>query len=77
MVEMDIIFGSFAKARLDHLAGKALVEYDTLLRQFDNDLFNWLVSGTAPPSDIASMDAWRELKTFVDSNNEELLGHKL
>jgi succinate dehydrogenase assembly factor 2 len=77
MVEMDIIFGSFANAKLEKLAGKALEEYDTLLRQFDNDLFNWLVSGNAPPAEIGSMGAWKELKTFVDDNNAELLGHRL
>ncbi|CUG06605.1 Hypothetical protein, putative [Bodo saltans] len=77
MVEMDIIFGSFANAKLESLAGKALEEYDILLRQFDNDLFNWLVSGSAPPAEISSMAAWKELKSFVDESNDELLGHRL
>lgn len=77
MVELDIICGSFAQARLSTLSDTALIEYDTLLRQYDNDLFNWLVSGKAPPADIAALGAWTELKQFVDANHEELLGHRL
>jgi succinate dehydrogenase flavin-adding protein (antitoxin of CptAB toxin-antitoxin module) len=77
MVEMDIIFGSFAQARLDQLSGVLLEGYDTLLRQYDNDLFNWLVSGQAPPAEIETLGAWKELKSFVDSNHDELLGHRL
>lgn len=77
MVEMDIIFGSFAKAKLQELSAAALSEYDTLLRQYDNDLFNWLVMGKAPPSDIASLEAWSALETFVKQNRKELLGHEL
>lgn len=77
MVEMDIIFGSFAQAKLDKLGGPVLREYDTLLRQYDNDLFNWLVSGQAPPSEISSLEAWKELKGFVERNRDELLGHRL
>lgn len=77
MVEMDIIFGSFARAVLPSMEEGKLLEYDTVLRQFDNDLNNWLVNGTAAPKEIEALGVWRDLRTFLEKNKEELLGHRL
>ena len=73
MVEMDILLGHFADEKLFQMDRKQLVEYDTLLRQFDNDLFRWLVSKQVPPNEITSLSVWEELMSFVENITEKNL----
>lgn len=77
MVEMDIIFGSFARERLDTFEREKLQEYDTLLRQFDNDLFNWLVMSQPAPETVTSLKIWNEIVTFVAKNKDSMRSHQL
>ena len=67
---MDIIFGTFAATQLEHMSEPALLEYDTLLRQYDNDLYNWIVARHEAPSDVAQLSAFQQLLTFVKDNRE-------
>ena len=45
--ENDIILGRFARAHLAELGADELVQYESLLENGDNDIFDWL-SGRAP-----------------------------
>ncbi|KEG12422.1 hypothetical protein DQ04_01731100 [Trypanosoma grayi] len=74
MVEMDIILGVFARQNLDTMTHAQLEEYDALLRQFDNDLFKWLVMGEAPPAAVAEMPTFAALQDFVQDEKLRLLG---
>lgn len=73
MVEMDLIFGHFARCRLATLDAAMLDEYDTLLKQLDSDLFRWLVAGAAAPEAIEGLSCYAELQRFVKEEREELL----
>lgn len=75
MVEMDLIFGHFARCKLEALEAELLPEYDTLLKQYDNDLFQWLVMGLPAPEEIAAMRCFGVVKRFVENERSELLGH--
>ena len=48
MKEMDIILADFAKTSLGSLEGIELDQYERLLEENDQALFQW-VSGQAPP----------------------------
>jgi antitoxin CptB len=45
--EMDLIFGQFADNELRHISGADLDEFEAILTEDDNDLFNW-ISGEKP-----------------------------
>lgn len=75
MVEMDLILGHFARCKLPSLARERLEEYDILLRQLDNDLFNWFVMREEAPEALRSMACFKALQDFVEEEREELLGY--
>lgn len=74
MVEMDLIFGHFARCKLETLDAPMLDEYDTLLKQLDSDLFRWLVMDTDAPEELKSLNCFKELRKFIIQEREELLG---
>lgn len=75
MVEMDLICGHFARVMLADLPDDQLLEYDTLLKQLDNDLFRWLVMRQEVPEEINNLKCFHTLREFVENRREELLGH--
>ncbi|EPY31435.1 hypothetical protein STCU_03457 [Strigomonas culicis] len=77
MVEMDLIFGHFARLRLERLDRPLLEEYDVLLKQLDNDLFRWLVMGQEAPEEIEGLQCYALLKEFVEKDRHQLQGHIL
>ncbi len=77
MVEMDVILGSFVKKHLPLLSGQELIEYDAILKQFDNDLYNWLLMGTAPEETVGALPLWKKLSEHVSQNREELLNFRV
>ena len=48
--EMDIILTRFADARLDALSAQALDDYDALLGENDQDLYQWVTGQVAAPA---------------------------
>lgn len=50
MRENDILLGGFAEARIEDLDEHQLSQFEALLEQSDNDVYNW-VSGRATPDD--------------------------
>ncbi|KAG5473100.1 hypothetical protein CUR178_03018 [Leishmania enriettii] len=74
MVEMDLIFGHFARCKLEALDAAMLDEYDTLLKQLDSELFRWLVMGVSAPEEVAKLRCFSELRRFVNEERAELLG---
>lgn len=77
MVEMDVIFGLFAKTRLPSMDRQGLIEYDQLLRQLDNDLFNWLVMGFDAPEEVNKIPLFQELKRFMVDHKEDIVAERL
>lgn len=74
MVEMDLIFGHFARCKLATLDAAMLDEYDTLLKQLDSELFRWLVMGVDVPEELAQLRCYTELRRFIQEERTELLG---
>lgn len=74
MVEMDLIFGHFARCKLETLDASMLDEYDTMLKQLDSDLFRWLVMDTDAPEDLKQLRCFGELRKFIVEERAELLG---
>lgn len=74
MVEMDLIFGHFARCKLATLDAAMLDEYDTLLKQLDSDLFRWLVMDTDAPEELKRLKCFEELRKFIAEERAELLG---
>lgn len=74
MVEMDLIFGHFARCKLETLDAAMLDEYDTMLKQLDSDLFRWLVMDTDAPEEVRQLRCFGELRNFIIQERTELLG---
>ncbi|AYU80910.1 SDHAF2 / Succinate dehydrogenase assembly factor 2 [Leishmania donovani] len=74
MVEMDLIFGHFARCKLETLDASMLDEYDVLLKQLDSELFRWLVMGVDAPEGVAKLRCFDELRRFIKEERTELLG---
>ncbi|CBZ28791.1 conserved hypothetical protein [Leishmania mexicana MHOM/GT/2001/U1103] len=74
MVEMDLIFGHFARCKLETLDASMLDEYDTLLKQLDSELFRWLVMGVDAPEGMTKLRCFDELRRFIKEERTELLG---
>ncbi len=55
--EMDIILVRFAEARLADLSDTELDQYDLVLSQNDQDLYQWVSGQQAAPAPIAPMIA--------------------
>ncbi|KAG5498619.1 hypothetical protein JKF63_02905 [Porcisia hertigi] len=74
MVEMDLVFGHFARCKLETLDASLLDEYDFLLKQLDSELFRWLVMGVDAPAEVANLRCFDELRRFIQEERVELLG---
>ncbi len=55
MKEMDIILAGYAGARLADMDEAALVLYDTLLGENDQDLYKWVTGQTDAPEKYAAL----------------------
>ncbi|NRP11498.1 hypothetical protein XMM379_003067 [Aliiroseovarius sp. xm-m-379] len=53
--EMDIILKSYADAHLEKMDAAALDEYEALLSQNDQDLYQWVSGQITPPAEIAPL----------------------
>ncbi len=49
MQETDILLGGFARRHLSELTDEQLDQFETLLEESDNDLFDWITGRTAVP----------------------------
>jgi len=61
--ENDLIFGGFAKASLGDLNEQQIGRLEALLKENDNDLYNW-VTGVEPPPEAFDHDVMAMLKAF-------------
>jgi antitoxin CptB len=52
MKENDIILGGFAEARIEALSDAELDEFEALLKQPDNDVYNWVSGRESPPAEF-------------------------
>ncbi len=64
MREMDLLIGPFADRNLAHFTTRQLDEFEELLAQSDNDIYDWIV-GRVPIPPSFDNETVRLLKTFV------------
>jgi antitoxin CptB len=55
--EMDLLLMRFTEARLDAMSDADLALYDALLRENDQDLYQWIAGQAAPPEAFAELVA--------------------
>ena len=55
--EMDIILSRYADARLTRLSATQLDNYDALLSENDQDLYQWVTGQVAAPEHFADLVA--------------------
>ncbi|MEL6102317.1 MAG: succinate dehydrogenase assembly factor 2 [Pseudomonadota bacterium] len=53
--EMDLILSAFADARLDEMDDAALEQYDALLAENDQDLYQWVSNQANPPTEFSDL----------------------
>ena len=53
--EMDIILSRYAAKRLDGFDASELAQYDALLSENDQDLYQWVSGQTPPPEPLREM----------------------
>jgi antitoxin CptB len=49
--EIDLILGAFADAHVEELDEAGLAEFERLLDTPDQDVYDWIVGRTKPPTD--------------------------
>ncbi|OHC75100.1 MAG: hypothetical protein A3G18_07375 [Rhodospirillales bacterium RIFCSPLOWO2_12_FULL_58_28] len=64
-VENDLIFGGFARANLERLDDGQLACLEALLKENDNDLYNWL-TGKEPPPPVHDNEVMKMLRSLHD-----------
>lgn len=67
--EMDLIFGQFADNQLRNMSDADLDEFEVILTEDDNDLFNWISGEKALPERLntplfAQISAFRPEEAF-------------
>lgn len=50
--EMDLILGPYADAQLAHLTASELDQFETLLNENDQDLYQWVTGKVTPPAEF-------------------------
>ena len=53
--EMDLILSAYAGARLEGMSDADLALYDSLLRENDQDLYQWVTGQAAVPARFADL----------------------
>ncbi|MEO0990389.1 MAG: succinate dehydrogenase assembly factor 2 [Pseudomonadota bacterium] len=53
--EMDLILGPYADVNLGQMGDAELEEYDALLSENDQDLYEWVTARAAPPDRFTSL----------------------
>lgn len=65
MKELDILLGGFAERRLETLTARQLNQFEALLNESDNDLFDWITGKSRPPAEF-DHDALHLIQAFKD-----------
>lgn len=53
--EMDIILSAFADEHLAEMSDAELLQYDSLLNENDQDLYQWVTGQHSPPDELADL----------------------
>jgi antitoxin CptB len=61
--EMDLILGSFAEKHIAAMSDDQLDRYDTLIRNPDLDLYEWIIGRTPAPTEFDN-DVMKMLQEF-------------
>ncbi len=69
-IENDFLFGRFAERYLSRLTPQQLDRFEALIREDDNDLFDW-VTGKRPPPERINDDVMEMLIRFVKNEDIE------
>nr|WP_174826063.1 succinate dehydrogenase assembly factor 2 [Ruegeria arenilitoris] len=55
--EMDLILSAYAARNLEKMDAASLDLYDAMLRENDQDLYQWVTGQVQPPADFADLIA--------------------
>ncbi len=53
--EMDLILSAYAGDRLEQMSEEQIVNYDALLSENDQDLYQWVTGQNAPPAEFSDL----------------------
>ncbi|MEL7212912.1 MAG: succinate dehydrogenase assembly factor 2 [Pseudomonadota bacterium] len=53
--EMDLILSAYAGARLEAMSEAQIVNYDALLSENDQDLYQWVTGQSTPPDEFSAL----------------------
>ncbi|MEM1077526.1 MAG: succinate dehydrogenase assembly factor 2 [Pseudomonadota bacterium] len=53
--EMDLILGPYADANLANMSAEEVEEFDALLKENDQDLYQWVSGQATPPAEFAAL----------------------
>ncbi|KAJ9455891.1 Succinate dehydrogenase assembly factor 2 [Diplonema papillatum] len=75
MLEMDALLGTYGKANIPTWSVDELKQWNDILRQYDNDLYCWLVRKTKMdtiPDDLKASPLFKELIKFADDRDKPM-----
>jgi succinate dehydrogenase flavin-adding protein (antitoxin of CptAB toxin-antitoxin module) len=75
MLEMDVILGDFAALHLAKYDLAHLKQYDSIVREYDDKLHEWLIEGLAAPVEVSELNVWKDLVAFVGHRRFESPSH--
>ncbi|KAL0477390.1 SDH5 [Acrasis kona] len=66
-LETELFLGGFATDRLWNMNEDEVNEYEAILNETDQDLYNWFCDISPVPEDIKNLKAWKEVIEYVAS----------
>eukprot|EP01061_Rhynchopus_euleeides_P011430 TRINITY_DN21008_c2_g2_i1.p1 TRINITY_DN21008_c2_g2~~TRINITY_DN21008_c2_g2_i1.p1 ORF type:complete len:158 (+),score=72.12 TRINITY_DN21008_c2_g2_i1:143-616(+) len=73
MLEMDSLLGGFARKNIPDMTREELMQWHDILRQYDNDLYAWLVKRTdfdTIPKELAESKVYTALVSFTNDKTQ-------
>lgn len=74
-LELDLILGTWAENNLDKLTPVELIEYETVVKQENPDLMNWLCEGRELPAEL-NTSIMHKLIAYTHGNRKAWIRHQ-
>jgi succinate dehydrogenase assembly factor 2 len=73
ILETDLLLSTFCHNYVDKFDTKQLKEYQTLLDEFDWDIYYWLVGKRPIPEDVKALSIWEALHKHAQNEARKAL----